>query len=433
MKNSFSTGISTLSIAIALSLSSQVQASGFQIIEHSVSGLGTAFAGNSVVAEDASTIFFNPAGMTYLKGTQAVGGAHIIVPGAKFKDGGSNTGGTAIPGDGTNDGGKLAFVPNFYYSKQIDESLFIGLGINAPFGLATEYDDDWVGRYHAIESALQTVNINPSIAFKVNDKLSVGAGINIQYMAATLTKAVDFGRLIGMPYLQDGNVEVTGDSWGYGFNLGAIYQPTESTRIGLSFRSKVEQTLEGEADFTVPAAAAAILIPVSGRFTDTDIKGDITTPETVSLSFLHKATPRLTLLVDASWTNWSRFKELRIKFDNPTEPDSVKEENWKDTMRYSFGGTYQANDKLVIRFGTAYDESPISGEFRTARIPGNDRTWLTVGAGYQYSKDISLDVGYAYLIIDDTDIDETNETGNRLIGKYKPTVHILSTQATMKF
>jgi len=440
----------------------QSHASGFAIIEQSASGMGNAFAGAAAVAEDASTIFFNPAGMTYLPGSQMVVAGHVIFPKADYGEKGSYmnptfTGNTPVPGTLTgpeDDGGVTKFVPNFYFSYQVNEKLFAGIGINAPFGLATKYKDNWIGRYHAIKSDITTVNINPSLAYRVNDQLSIGAGISAQYIKATLSNAVDFGTVclgleaqsvlppgtcagagITAPFTADGKAEIEGTDWSWGFNLGAIYQFSDRTRVGLAYRSMISQDLEGRADFTVPANFQAILNAGIPLFSDTDAAAGVDLPETLSLSLYHAFNEQWTLLADVTWTNWSRFDELVIEYANPNQPDTVQPENWEDSWRYSVGVIYRPDQTWTFRGGLAYDETPIDKDTdRTPRIPGNDRTWIALGVGYRISDTMAVDVGYAHLFVDDTKIDALDHsTGHQLVGEYDSAVDIISAQLTVDF
>lgn len=337
-------GTALLPLLVALEIigtTASALASGFAILEQSVRGLGNAFSG-SAAAEDASTIFFNPAGLTRLSGSSVIGAGFYIFPSALFQNSGSTiVTGASLTGGNGGDGGSNVFVPNLYAAWDISDRIKLGLGINSPFGLKTEYDDDWVGRYYAVNSELLTININPTLAAKLTPNLSVGAGINLQYAEAELSNAIDFGligfsnRLRTRPQAADGFVELTGDDWSWGYNLGLLYEFTQRTRIGLAYRSSISHELEGNADFTVPAAVAPLT--ATGRFRDTGATTELNLPETVSLSGYHQLNPRLAVTSDITWTNWSRFEELRIKFDNPVEPDSVQPENWHDTFRYSLG------------------------------------------------------------------------------------------------
>jgi len=396
------------------------QAAGFALIEQSASGMGNAFAGGSAVAEDASTIYFNPAGMTYIQGTQIAGAIHLIKPTAEFNDQGSVKGVNRPFGSLGGDAGDLAFVPNFYYKRDLNDKVKFGLGINAPFGLKTEYDKDWVGRFQAIKSELKTININPAIAFKVNDQLSVGAGVSAMWAQAELTSAVNL-------VASERTSKVKGDDWGFGFNLGAIYQATEDTRFGIAYRSKVDQHLDGNVKFSTSSAPT----PNSG------VKADITLPETLSISTFSRVNDTWDLMGDVTWTRWSQFQELAVYRDSGALLTKTTE-NWDNTLRYSIGANYHYSDAIKLRAGLAYDEEAVSDEFRTARIPGNDRKWLSLGAGWQITPASKLDIGYAHLFISDAKISDKQNAAalgrkGDLIGSYDGSVDILSMQYTHNF
>ena len=378
------------------------QAAGFALVEQNASGLGNAYAGQAASAQDASTIFFNPAGMTRLPDRQVVMAGHLIKPQAEFA-GSSTIGG----GDG-GDAGGLAIVPNAYIAYRLTPDIHVGVGMNAPFGLKTEYGSTWAGRTQGIKSELKTINLNPSIAWKATDTLSLGAGLNIQYAQSTLTNLTGAGLLT-----------VEGDDYGWGFNLGALWQLSDATRIGLAYRSEVDQKLEGTAEFSVVTA-------LNGPVT-----ASVTLPDSASLSLAHQLTPRLELLADMTWTGWSDFDELRIVRTNGTLL-GVTQENWSDSYRYAVGANYRLNDRLTLRAGVAYDETPVSDAFRTVRIPDESRTWLAFGAQYRLSDKTALDFGYAHLFVKEAKINKT-ESGVTLTGKYDSSVDILSAQLTHNF
>jgi long-chain fatty acid transport protein len=444
-------------LGFLLSTTCTVFASGFAIIEQSVSGLGNAFAGGAASAEDASTIFFNPAGMTLLDGQQVVGGTHVIVPSTKFSaDRAENI--TGAPNSlGTNnggDGGVIALVPNLYYTNQINEKVSFGLGIFAPFGLATEYDKDWVGRYHAIESDVMTININPNIAFKVTDKLSLSAGVSAQYIDVTLSSMVDGGLVassLGGNPLNISNtdydvlVENTADDWGYGFNLGLMYELSSATRIGLAYRSEIAHKVKGEVKSNVPeemATADATYFAITGKhlFATQGLQGKIDLPAIASLSLYHQVNDKLAIMGDVTWTGWSSFKELVIEFDDEiaTNQSTTTTENWDDSWRYSIGATYQATDKLKVRTGLAYDETPISDEYRTPRIPGTDRLWVSLGLGYQINEKMNIDCAYTHLFVENSKMEKFTTTPEdtargTVVGEFENVVDIASVQLTYNF
>lgn len=452
-----------------LLLTSSAHSAGFALIENSASGMGKAFAGAAAVAEDASTVWFNPAGMTYLGKTldgksQLSNAFHIVAAKTKYTDKGSaapaSLGAATI--DGEREGSKtiISPIPNLYYVRPISERLHFGLSVNGPFGSKTEYDEDSVVRYHATETDMKTVNINPSISWKANEKLSLGAGISAQYVNVRLGKSVDSAaacRKIGIgvatktnstalidycsatypkasQHKNDSQAIVKGDDFSFGFNLGLLYQPTEMTRIGASYRSKVKHDLEGRAKYKVHDG----LLPVIAQtgitaFTNKNIEASVELPDSISLSLAHKVNNRLELLGDVTWTQWSTFQELLV---NDTDGNLVTStpENWKDVTRVSLGANYKYNDKLTLRTGVALDEEPIpSARYRTPRIPGNDRTWLSFGAGYKVNKKLTLDFGYSHLFLDETPIDNTDEAGYAVRGLYDSSVDIISAQVNYTF
>lgn len=422
-----------ISVASACSIS-VVNAAGFQISEQSLSGLGRAFAGAGVAGDDLSDMFYNPGGMFLVEGTQFQAGTTLLDISGTFTNEGSTqrlftgAGFATVPAGGMNsDGGDLAIVPHMYYTRDLTDNMKFGLSISAPFGLKTEYDKNWVGRYHALTSDLKTVDINPSVAWQINDSVSLGVGMSIQKADTTLSRAVFQG-----PGVPDGESVVGGDNIGFGFNVGAMFSPGDRTRVGLGYRSKITQDVDGELvisgtprDATIPATASVDL------------------PETVYLSVAHEVNDSLSLFGSARWTKWSRFEELRIKFAGGVLPDDVTPENWKDSTTLSIGLAYRMNDRVTLRAGYSSDESPVPGvEFRTPRIPDSDRDWLTLGATFKPKDNMTVDIGYAYLT---SDAGELNNTVNlvssspgaftdTLRGSYKDSsVHMIGAQLRWQF
>lgn len=425
---------------IALLLPNFIYAAGFALIEQSVSGLGNAYSGGAASAEDVSTIYYNPAGLTKIKGNQFITGGYLIIPSAKFTNEGSKvvTGAPMTGGNG-GDGGEASFVPNLYFASQLTDKTVVGIGVTVPFGLTTKYDNDWVGRYHGVKSHLKTINIMPVIAHKVSNKLSVGGGINLTYAKAELTNAVDFGLIaLGPAQSQsaDGFVKLEGDNWAFGFNAGLLYEFTENTRMGITYHSKVKHKLKGDADFTVPQGMPA---PIYSAFRDSAITAKLTTPADISVSLYHQINPRWAVMGDIKWTDWSVFDEIRIKFESGLQ-DNVTTTNWKSSFRYSLGASYKPDNKWIFRTGIALDKTPIRDEtYRTPRIPCEDRIWIAFGAGYQISKSASVDLGYVHIFTDDPKIRKTatptneDRTRGSLIGKYDAHVNIIGAQLKVVF
>lgn len=455
MDNKIRPGSFALASLLSLGVFNAAYASGFALIEMNASGQGNAYAGAAAHTNNASTVFFNPAGMMNLEGEQLSFVAHVIDPSSDFNNDGSSLSpalgplGGPLTGD-DDDGGDTAFIPNFYWVKPLDDKTSFGIGVNTPFGLKTEYDDDWVGRYHGILSDLKTLNFNPSVGYRVNDRFSVGGGVNVMLADVELSNAIDFGSLCvalapaptclgggAGPQEADGKADLDGDNFddlGLGFNLGFSYRFSKQTTIGVAYRSEVDIDIEGDADFKLPNNATVQgIIGATPLFVDTDLKADVTLPASFSVSLAHQVS-QFTWLGDITWTGWSSFDELRIEYDNPAQPDSVTTEDWNDTMRYSVGVDYQYSDSLVLRTGVALDESPIpSAKRRTPRLPGEDRTWVSLGLTYLASKAISVDVGYSHLFIDDAKIDNTFESSvptlnSTLTGEYDGEVDIFSAQ-----
>ncbi|WP_018987418.1 OmpP1/FadL family transporter [Methylophilus methylotrophus] len=404
-------------------------AAGFALSEQGASGLGNAYAGAAAIAEDASTIFFNPAGMTYLQGSQIVGALHLIKTNGDFDNKNSvPVAAYAAGGEGGNLG-SLAVIPNFFYKQDINEQLKFGLGISTPFGLKTEYDKNWLGRFQAIKSELKTININPSLAWKLNDQWSFGFGVSAMWAQAELTSAVNLSAL----NLPESSAKNKGDDWGFGYNLGAIYQVTPDTRLGLAFRSKVEQHLKGNVSSPFTLANGNPL-----QTLNTDITADLTLPETLSISSFSHLNDRWDLLADVTWTRWTQFKTLTILRDNGSNTAvGTTQEHWNNTLRYSVGLNYRYSDSIKLRTGVAYDQEAIDNDRRTSRIPGNDRLWLSFGASWQYSPQTRLDAGYAHLFIKEASIYDDQRTpapSKGLIdGKYDGSADILSLQFTHQF
>ncbi|MDT3705878.1 MAG: outer membrane protein transport protein [Thiobacillus sp.] len=387
-------------------------AAGFSLIEQNASGLGNAYAGAAAVAEDASTIYFNPAGMTLLPDRQLVVVGHLIKPKMEF----SGTVTPAVGGGQGGDAGDLTFVPNAYFAYRLTPDVHLGLGLNSPFGLKTEYDTGWVGRFQALKSEVKTININPSIAWKVNDQLSLGGGLNVQRVEATLTNNIS-------PAAPGSLMTVDGDDYGWGWNLGVLWQPATGTRIGLSYRSEVDYTLEGTL-----ASNVSLPLPPSGEVT-----ANLTLPASASLSVFHKLSPNVDVLADVTWTGWSSFDRLAVVYTSIAYPLPPTPENWDDNWRYSLGATWHMSDAWSLRGGVAYDETPVPDFYRTPRIPDGSRTWLSVGGQYRFSERSRIDFGYAHLFVEEVGLKSPPSGPIILTGEYDNAVDILSAQYTHSF
>jgi long-chain fatty acid transport protein len=432
-----------LALTLILSLPATGWSSGFALLEQSSRGMGEAFAGGATETEQPNAIFYNPSGIAFLESDALTAGVSIINISTRFKDDGSATAsGMPLSGGESGQNGVTGMVPSFYVVHGINEQLKIGLGVSSPFGLGTNYDSKWMGRYHAIKTALKTVDFSPAVAYRVNDILSLGGALNIQYLDAELTNAIDFGTILNaaagtIPQSLDGNADLTGDDWGVGYSLGLLCQITPETKVGLAYRSKIDHTASGDVDFDVPAAARAIMNMggMSDYFVDTHARADLTTPASLSLGAAQKLGERWEVKGDLTWTGWSCFHELKAKF-NSDQPDSTVKEHWTDTMRYSLGLNYLLNEELTLRTGVCYDETPIRHNYRTPRIPGNNRTWLALGASYRINDSLTADLGYLHLFIRDSESDLTgsdNASAGYLRGEYENAIDVYSLQLACKF
>jgi long-chain fatty acid transport protein len=442
-------GRPTLAAILLLTSARPLLAAGYALREQSTTAQGNAFAGATAGADDVSYMFFNPATLGYVDRFELSALATVVAPKAELNtSAGSTAFGTPISGSTRDDDiAEDAVVPAFYAAAPLPGGLHAGLGVNVPYGLETQYSRDWVGRYYAVKSELQTLNINPAVAWRPVKWLSAGAGFQAQYADGTLSNAIDFGtigaaaRIPGSrPGQQDGYARLRGDDWAFGWNAGAIIEPLDGTRLGIAYRSEVDHTLRGDVNFTGDDAGVADFIrgAMGGAFTDTDASLGLTTPASLSFGVHQTLTPRVAVMAEAQWTDWSVFDQLTIKFDNPAQPDSATEEEWRDTWFLALGTTYQATDELTLRAGVAYDQSPVRNAYRTPRIPDNDRFWLSLGAGWQPTPWLDLDGAFTYIQIDDSNVDlaasgtDNNFRGN-LTAEYDSYIILLGLSARLRF
>lgn len=431
--------IARLAPAVLLALASgQSAASGFQLLEQNASGLGNAHAGSASVAENASTIYFNPAGMTMLEAREFSVGINAVRPTFKFSDRGSSTGVLAGTGD---DAGSWAFIPNAYLSWALNKDLYVGVGLSGPFGLVTEYDDPWLGAAQALKFEIKTININPSIAYRVNDVVSVGAGLNWQRMDAEYKRTVGIFDVpvaglgpVARP-LSSSTVTFDADDDTWGWNAGALFTLSDTTRVGISYRSKIKHTLSGS--LKVKGSD-----PVLNGASSSDAKADVELPDTFILSVNQQLNKRWEMLGDVSWTGWSSIDDINIvRKSGPLAGATAQtlEADFRDTWRIALGANYLLNDAWTLKFGIAYDQTPVRGpSTRLVSLPDNNRTWFTTGAQWKVAPESKVDFGLAYLHIPESKIDNDQGTAGaplrgRVTGVYDARVWILGAQYSMAF
>ena len=493
------TRIATALAGVALALAGgQAFGSAFALAEQNVMGLGNAFAGAAATAEDANTVWHNPAGLARLNFPQVEQAIHVIIPSAKFQNANSQHAlGQPLGGSG-GDAGGAAFVPNLYGSMAINDQWHVGIGINVPFGLKTDWDDGWLGRYQALKSEIKTINVNPSVSYKVTKDVLAGRRSELsahvkprspttattrpgwRRATASSPRPARFPRsvipaLIGATSGLDSFSKVTGDDYAWGWNVGMMYSfngdpnlDVGAARIGLAYRSKIKYDVRGSVNLCNPVATGATPPPGCVPQTIPTLTGalapfnpavagisnnintnpaynggvslDLTMPDMASLSYYQKLNDQWDILGDVTWTGWSSIPELRIvRTDGPAAGAStVLPENFKDTWRFSAGFNYQYNEKTVLRAGVAYDQSPVNDIDRSARLPDNDRTWLTIGGRFKYSTTLNFDVGAAYIFVKDGSINNSGNpasiAANGLInGDFNNNVVVVSAQANYRW
>jgi long-chain fatty acid transport protein len=383
--------------AAAGAWSAPAAAQGFYIPQQSVTGLGRSFAGEAAVARDASTIFYNPAGMTELQGREAVVGGNLILIEQNLTNRGStNTLGAAVPGGESGNPYDPTLVPHLYVAQPfLERRAWVGLGLNAPFGLASDYGDNWFGRYNGTKTDLEVLNLSVTGAYRLTDTLSVGGGIDVQKADVTLERRIFTGAT-------DAFYKVEGDDTAIGFNVGLLWKPLPTTRVGVHYRSHIDHDIEG--DQTVSNSSSP-LVPngtVAGE-------AQLRLPDIVGIGVAHQLDERLTLSAGATWWRWSRFEEIDVQTTAGFNPPADAQ-NYVDSWQLAVGADYAWSDRITLRGGVAYYQTPVQTEFRSVRTPDGDRIRIGIGASYAIGESFVVDVAYAHIFVDDSTIDVRNGT-----------------------
>jgi len=432
-----------LLIAAALSaVSASAMASGYRFGSQSVAAQGTADA-NAAEANDASTIFYNPAGLSRLDGTQIQFGATVVLPHSTYTDTGSTrftgtpTGGTAAK-DYAPDS---VTAPSLYLSKKLNEQWTVGLGLFVPYGSKINYGPTWNGRFALDSVKLESVTLNPSVSFKLDEHHAFGFGIDAEHMKTDLSQGVDVpgtiaalqspaaaaqraallksivslgGNPATLAAAQDGHGLFNGKDWGYGFNIGYLFTLDQNTRFGLAYRSAIAHTLRGGAvwDFshvTTDPIVNAVVAKASNHGNSASAVS-LRTPESLSANVFHQFDDKWAGMADLTWSRHNRLGDLHIQFPGTTEGDDVIRQQWKNTVRVSLGANYRYDDKLTLRGGVAYDQSPVrSDELRHPALPDSDRHQFSFGANYKLNPQSSIDLAYSYLDFKDAALNYTNQ------------------------
>ncbi|MDU9025783.1 OmpP1/FadL family transporter [Pseudomonas corrugata] len=415
-----------LGLAVALA-SSQLFASGFALNEQSISGMGTGFAGRSSSADDASTVFGNPAGMSRLKREQVSVGAATLFAKSDISQTRSTFGGQQ---DG--DMVPVVTVPMGYYVNPIDEHWAFGVGFYAPFGLITDYGSGFAGRYFTNKSEVKTLTFQPTVSYAFNDRVSIGFGPTINRISGELSAMV-LNPI--SPGTNDGKLKSKGDDTALGFNAGILVQATDSTRVGMTYHSKVSYHLDNAK--TKVTGGVFSLLGVSGESYDASL--DVDTPESVDFSVTQQLNDDWTLYLGSTWTRWSRFKDITIENSglpaalSGTLSSVTEEENWHDTWAHAIGASYQLNKQWVLRTGFSVDQSPTNNTNRSPRIPTGDRTVVSLGAGWTPVDNVTVDLAYSYLWEESVKVNDASASRGAYSSKYKNSASGFGTSITYKF
>jgi long-chain fatty acid transport protein len=436
--------ISALALGIAGAMAfSQAHAAAFLLKENSVKAQGRSMAGAASAKGDASVVANNPAVMSTFDKNTFQADITAIDLSFKFEGGGSAAAGSPLAqpltGGNGGDAGGLNAVPAMSFIMPLSgqfEYVTVGAMISAPFGLKTEYDADWVGRYHAIKSDVKIIDLTLAASLDLSDRFSVGAGLIYEHSDVTLSNAIDFGTGICAnpqtqplcfmpnpvtgpygPQKQDGKVSVNGTDNSFGWIFGMNWRPTDNLSFGYSHRSVVDHEVRGSADFTVPGTAA--FITAGGAYVDTGAGAKLTLPSTDTFSATWDVNDKLALMAEATLAGWDSLKEIRIEFDNPVQPDAAEDYSWKDSWFYSIGAEYKLNERWTLRGGIARDDSPVSLPNRTPRMPDQDRQWYSIGATWAASDNFDITASYSRIQLVDTPVvGIASSSGSYLSGEY---------------
>lgn len=437
MKNA-SFKIAASAMLVASVFASQAYAAGFQLSEQSSIQMGRAMAGAGVMGDDLSAVHYNPAGMTLLEGTRIQATGTWVAVNAEYK--GDETGATE------NGRKKGQLIPAGYITHQVNDQLWLGLGLTVPYGMGTDFARDWEGADRGNKSTILTFDMNPNVAWKINEKFSVGAGLSLQYAKAKLGMAKM--ELARNTYAMNSVVE--GDSWAWGWNVGMMFRPIETVRLGVAYRSHIAHNAEGETTINTNAIQAGDLSALSNQTFVSDMKVRIKTPDTLTFSAAWDATQDLTLSATARWSKWSNFDTLTIEnsgFHGGSNPalnnvvnqmasTSYVKNEWDDTWFFSLGADYRLNDQWTVRGGVAYDQGPVENANRMAVIPDTDRIWVAGGASYKFNQNLTFDFGATYITgIGDTDLYTNKVAGtNERRGEFESLdSYIVSAQMQYRF
>lgn len=430
--------------------------------------LGTAFAA-AAEAADASTIFYNPAGLTKLDSSQISVNANIVLPSIHY-EADSATDFTGLPVQGSKSGKitKTTVAPHIYGAYKVNDDLTVGLGVYVPFGSATEYEKDSVLRHNINKLGLTSIAVEPVAAWKLNERHSFGAGIIAQHTSAELRKYADWGiknkadiltaqppkpngKAIAAAIQADGHADVKGSDWGFGYQLAWMWDINDRARVGVNYRSKVSHTLKGDAEWAADGAAAKAMwntmLAKIGYTANEKASVKIVTPESLSVHGMYKVSDKANLFGDVTWTRHSRFNKAELVFEKEKTIGMSKKSdrttitpNWRNTYKVGLGGSYQISEPLQLRAGIAFDKSPVrNADYRMNSLPDGNRIWFSAGMKYHIGKNHVVDAAYTHIHINDTGYRTAKASGNDVDSKgassarFKNHADIIGLQYTYKF
>ncbi|MGP8290179.1 OmpP1/FadL family transporter [Vreelandella zhanjiangensis] len=427
MNNKFNKLTLAAAVSAAVFTASTANAGGYQVNEQSVSGQGYGHAGRSSNVNDATIVYGNPAGMSFLDRAQVtVGGTYLNVntdidnvQASRTLDSGVATGGAptgtqipvgGIPGSSDGDMVPGTLVPFAFYAQPVTDRLAFGFGVYAPFGSKTEYEGNFQGRYFGDYTEVTVMSAQPTVSYRLNDQWAVGAGVTYNKVDGELRRQLPSSAGFNAAGDIDSRVEGEDEAWGY--NLGVIYQPVPETTFGLTYRSKVDYTLEGTFVARDPAGNVVRA--------DDSASLDLTTPETVNFSLTQQMTDRLKLMFGASWVRWSHFDQILVQ-GGAGDTITQEPQNYSNAWAFATGGEYQLTPALALRAGVTLDYTPTNDEDRSVRIPSDDRRIFSLGAGWSPTPDLTLDFAYSYLTERGTHVEQERDD---LLIEYAPDQYI---------
>lgn len=387
---------------------------GFQINEHGARAMGMAGAFTGL-ANDPSAIYYNPAGLSILNGTQISAGLTLIKPAATFRG--------PSPSVTEYEVKESYFTPpNFYVTHKLNNDIGLGFGMNTPYGLGTEWDENWVGRYLAVDTEIRTFFFYFSAGYKINDILMIGVGLNYVYGDVKINRKNSLA-----PFSGDADITLEGDGTGIGFNLGILLKPVENFSIGIAYRSKVDIEFEGTAETVAPEELAPIL--PSGN-----ISAPLTTPDNITLGLAFSLTKCLTLTTDFQYIGWSTYDKLEVTFNDVIDENGEKlvssdTRDYENTFILRGGFEYLVMENLHLRGGLLYDNNPVQDKYVEPTLPDSDRIGFNLGFGYQLTECLKFDMSYLFLrfserTITDSEISYSNGDAP-FTGVYNSTAHLI--------